>query len=252
MAGQQPFQFGSAQVGSIDHKVSTVAQGRNHSAFEPNTVRYGSVAGEGVGPAALGIAPLQRFVITIDKQHLEFAAGPADNRIERFEHALDSKAARAQIDADGNRRRVGGDALDQCGDERERQFAGVEASNGDRAIDGTASPSTSSQRVSGKRSPSADGTRSTNNASVASAAASRRIIPTPRTSIRPAIAAGAVTKTRSPARRSSTWSSATRRAPASISRRARSDFPAPDGPRSRTARPSIAIAVAWTRMGASG
>src|ERR1700736_5076980 len=320
MAGQQPFQFGSAQVGGIDHKVSTVAQGRNHSAFEPNTVRYGSVAGEGVGPTALGIAPLQRFVITIDKQHLEFAAGPADNHIERFEHALDSKAASAQIDADGNRPRVGGNALDQSGGERERQvvegfvahifeclqrrrppcprhsghqehtsrrrasggaplgvttfghhrriiastesaesarkakrnFAAVEASNGDSAIDGTASPSTPSQRVSGKRSTSADGTRSTNNASVASATASSGIIPAPRTSIRPAIAAGAVTETRSPARRSSTWSSAARRAPASISRRARSDFPAPDGPRSRTARPSIATAVAWTRMGAAG
>src|SRR5205085_1892399 len=231
---------------------------QNHSAFEPNTVRYGSVAGEGVGPAALGIAPLQRFVITIDKQHLELAAGPADDRVEGFEHALDHKTPGAQIGADGNRACIGGNAFDQSGYERERQvvegfiahilkrlqrrrppcprhsghqehaggrcasggarlgpttfghhrriiagtasaenarkakrnFAAAEASNGDRAIDGTASPSTSSQRVAGKRSTSGNGTRSTNNASVASVTGWRRIIPTPRTSIRPAIAAG--------------------------------------------------------------
>ena len=67
MAGQESFQIGSAQVGGINHQISTVAQGRDHSAFEPNTVRYGSVTGEGVGPARFRIAPLQRFVITIDK-----------------------------------------------------------------------------------------------------------------------------------------------------------------------------------------
>ena len=78
------------------------------------------------------------------------------------------------------------------------------------------------------------------------AAPRRRTMPTPRTSIRPAIAAGARTTIRSPARRSTVWSSATRRAPPSIRRSARSDLPAPDGPRSRTASPSIATAVAWT------
>src|SRR5205085_6872840 len=39
------------------------------------------------------------------------------------------------------------------------------------------------------------------------------------------------------------------RAPASISRSPRSDLPAPEAPRSRTARPAIAIAVAWRRSG---
>jgi hypothetical protein len=68
-----------------------------------------------VGPAGLGIAPLQRFVITIDKQHLELAAGPADDRVERFEHALDGEAPGAQIGADDNRARIGRDALDQSG-----------------------------------------------------------------------------------------------------------------------------------------
>src|ERR1700751_1351780 len=109
----------------MDHKVSTVAQGRNHSAFEPDTVRYGPVAGEGVGPARLGIAPSQRFVITIDEQHLELAAGPADDRIKGFEHALDSKAPDgkapgAQIGADGNRARIGSNPLDQRGYQRQR------------------------------------------------------------------------------------------------------------------------------------
>src|SRR5580693_5338778 len=45
MAGQQPFQIGGAQVGGINHQISTVAQGRDHSAFEPDTVRHGPVAG---------------------------------------------------------------------------------------------------------------------------------------------------------------------------------------------------------------
>src|ERR1700759_3324204 len=112
MAGQQPLQFRGAQVGGIDPQISTVAQGRNLSEFKPNTVRYGSVTGEGVGPARLGIAPLQRFVITIDKQHLELAASAANRRVEGFEHALDrkasgSKAPCAQIGAYGYRARVG-------------------------------------------------------------------------------------------------------------------------------------------------
>ena len=92
MAVQQPFQIGSAQVGRIDHKISAVAQGRNHSALEPDAVRYGPLAGEGMGPARLGIAPLQRFVVTIEEQHPELEARPADYRVEGFEHALDSKA----------------------------------------------------------------------------------------------------------------------------------------------------------------
>src|SRR5205823_6906411 len=98
----------------------------DHSAFEPNTVLYGSVAGEGVRPARFGITPMQRFVITIDKQDLELAACPADDRVERFEHTLDRKAANrkaagAQIGTDGNRARIGRNALDQSRNERERQ-----------------------------------------------------------------------------------------------------------------------------------
>ena len=42
-----------------------------------------------------------------------------------------------------------------------------------------------------------------------------------------------------------TRSSATRRAPVSISRRARSDFPLPEGPRSRTPPQPVATQVAW-------
>src|SRR5689334_20258480 len=79
MAGHQPLQIGGTQTGSIDHQISTFAQGRNHSAFEPDTVRYGPVAGERVGPASLGIAPLQALVITIDEEHLQLAASPTDD-----------------------------------------------------------------------------------------------------------------------------------------------------------------------------
>ena len=130
-----------------------------------------------------------------------------------------------------------------------RSFAAAEASNGASAIDGTATPSTSSRRFRADARPRPTVRGRLSSASGAPATASTRRMPMPRTSIRPAIAAGAVPRARSPARRSSAWSSATRRAPASISRRARSDFPAPDGPRSKTARPSIAMAVAWTRTG---
>src|SRR5260370_23935950 len=61
-------------------------------------------------------------------------------------------------------------------------------------------------------------------------------MPTPRASIRPAIRAGALATTDFPRRTSAVWSSATSRAPCSSRRNARSDFPAPEGPRNRTAR----------------
>src|SRR5260370_13597057 len=61
-------------------------------------------------------------------------------------------------------------------------------------------------------------------------------MPTPRASIRPAIRAGALATTDFPRRTSAVWSSATSRAPCSSRRNARSDFPAPEGPRSKAAR----------------
>ena len=66
------------------------------------------------------------------------------------------------------------------------------------------------------------------------ASESTRRMPMPRASISPAIVSGARTRIASPSRRNSLRSSATSRAPASISRRARSDLPLPDGPRSST------------------
>src|SRR3982074_1023569 len=60
-------------------------------------------------------------------------------------------------------------------------------------------------------------------------------MPTPRASIRPAIRAGALATTDFPRRTSAVWSSATSRAPCSSRRNARSDFPAPEGPRSKAA-----------------
>src|SRR5260370_34521843 len=38
MTGQQAFQFGGGQVRGIDHEISAVAQGRNHSAFASDSV----------------------------------------------------------------------------------------------------------------------------------------------------------------------------------------------------------------------
>src|SRR6516164_10925570 len=58
MAGYQPSQLGGAQIGGIDQEVSTVAQRGDYSAFEPDTIHYRTVAGEGVQPPVLGIAPL--------------------------------------------------------------------------------------------------------------------------------------------------------------------------------------------------
>ena len=49
MSGQQPFQIGGGQIGGIDHEISAVAQGRNHLALEPDTVRDGRSPARGWG-----------------------------------------------------------------------------------------------------------------------------------------------------------------------------------------------------------
>jgi hypothetical protein len=69
-------------------------------------------------------------------------------------------------------------------------------------------------------------------------------MPTPRISSLPAMVAGALAINPSPSRRTIVWSSLTRVKPRSSRRKARSDLPAPDGPMIRTARPSIATALA--------
>src|SRR5581483_3338558 len=61
-------------------------------------------------------------------------------------------------------------------------------------------------------------------------------MPTPRTSISPCRGLGAVAIKLRPRRARCVWSSAISRPPASISRRARSDLPAPEGPRSKMHR----------------
>jgi hypothetical protein len=70
-------------------------------------------------------------------------------------------------------------------------------------------------------------------------------IPTPRTSILPAIVGGAVASRRSPSRFRIVWSSLTSVNPRSSSRSARSDLPEPEGPVMSTARPSAATVLAW-------
>ena len=92
------------------------------------------------------------------------------------------------------------------------------------------------------------GRRSTTRRRGADATLGKETMPSPRTSICPAIVAGALIVISSPSRRSSVWSSATRRAPWSIKRSAKSDLPAPDGPRSRIPSLPSAIAVPWTRI----
>src|SRR5579859_1082229 len=76
-------------------------------------------------------------------------------------------------------------------------------------------------------------------------------MPRPRTSSNPARISGGSASRCSPSRRRRTWSSATRTAPRSIRRKARSDLPLPDGPRSSTPMSFISTQVAWSLMKAS-
>src|SRR5690242_15181363 len=94
---------------------------------------------------------------------------------------------------------------------------------------------------------SAAGTRSTTRPSATLGACGSSRMPTPRTSIRPAMLGGALARTAAPSRRSSVWSSATRRAPRSMRRSARSDLPLPGGPRSKTPTPPISTQVPWVK-----
>src|SRR5579862_618838 len=81
-----------------------------------------------------------------------------------------------------------------------RSFASTDASNGARAIKGTSRPSNWQARGSGRRSISAGATRSTTSRSGATATEGARKMPIPRTSIWPAITAGAVIWISSPSR----------------------------------------------------
>src|ERR1700722_1572000 len=130
-----------------------------------------------------------------------------------------------------------------------RSLAAAEASKGASAIRGIGTPRMSQLRRSGRRSICSAGTRSTTRRKHALAWRGSCNNPTPRASIMPARASGARITTSSPSRARAVWSSATSAAPWSIRRSARSDLPAPEGPRSKTpARPN-ATAVPWTRLG---
>src|SRR6266436_192755 len=120
--GQQALQIGGGQEGGVDHQISTVAEGRERLALEPDSIHVRTVAGEGVGASGFRITPFEALVITIHKQHSELPRAPANQAVEGFEHALDREAAGSGVGTDRNRRRIRRSALDQRGDQRERQI----------------------------------------------------------------------------------------------------------------------------------
>src|ERR1700757_2762470 len=71
VAGQQTLQSGGGQERGVDPQISTVAEGGERLALEPDSIHDRAVAGEGVGASGLRIAPFETLVITIDKQCLE-------------------------------------------------------------------------------------------------------------------------------------------------------------------------------------
>ncbi len=122
---------------------------------------------------------------------------------------------------------------------------GVETSKGSHEMTGNRRPAISSWRASGRRSISSPGLRSTTRRSGKGPALGKALMPRPRTSKDPLIDAGASTTSSPSSTLSSLWSSLTSDHPRSIKRKARSDFPAPDAPRSSTAAPWRATVVAW-------
>ena len=158
--------------------VSAVAQEGDHSACQRMLSR-----------GLLGIAPLKSLVITVDE------------RMPKARAPLSGPASRDHLGHHGWI--IAGSGAAENARRATRSFAAAEASNADRAINGTATPRTSSKRRWGKRSILANGRRSTHIARGASPSASSRRMPMPRISMRPAIAAGALTHRRFPARHSS-------------------------------------------------
>lgn len=132
-------------------------------------------------------------------------------------------------------------------------FKGAEASNGASLSMGISTPASAvrSKGSGGMRGTFSAATRSQIRTSCADGRNGTRFIPSPRISINPASALGVVTVT--PRSRASihTWSSETRpaRKPSSSAsarkRRAKSDLPEPDAPRSNAARSPSATQVPW-------
>src|SRR3546814_640910 len=118
-------------------------------------------------------------------------------------------------------------------------FTGADGSSPLRPITGTLMPATTrGSCISGSRSTSRS--RSTASETGMSLTDSTLTRPTPRTSIWPSILRGAAASSLPLTRRTTVLSSLTRTAPRSMRRSARSDFPAPDRPAIRIARPSLA------------
>ena len=140
-------------------------------------------------------------------------------------------------------------------------FIGADTSNGANRNSGKSMPASCAVGpLDGRRSTWPGSTKSTTNTTSASATSLTPTIPTPLTSIWPLMLSGAVATTRSPSRRTSTWSSATRAGGSSAAgprraknrkRRAKSDFPEPDGPRSSAAFRPSATHVACTNSGSA-
>jgi hypothetical protein len=104
-----------------NHQISTVAQGGERLALEPDSIYDRTVAGQGVGVSAFRITRFEALVITIDKQHPELPCARAHDAVEGFEHALDRETAGASISPDHYPRCIRCGILDPRGDERERQ-----------------------------------------------------------------------------------------------------------------------------------
>ncbi len=132
---------------------------------------------------------------------------------------------------------------------------GAEASNAHSRSNGKLCPRmTATGHGSGRRSTASRATRSTMSATSARGTDGTRMMPRPRTSSLLSSPCGALAITLPSRMWSQTWSSATNNAGNASNaegandrqRSARSDFPEPDAPRIRAARPPSATAVAWT------
>ena len=129
-----------------------------------------------------------------------------------------------------------------------RSFAAADAAKGSSDRSGTLTPSMVQKRGSGRRSIASSFARSTTSRNGARATCGTRTMPSPRTSRRPAIVAGALISRSESRRVRSVWSSATSLAPSSMRRSAKSDLPLPEGPRSRMPSPPTDTEVPWTRI----
>src|SRR5579883_1177240 len=320
LAVENPLQIGRIERGRVDDKIGAVAQRRHSLPLEIDAVAHRPIARQRMAAPRLRVTANEALILAIEKDDSEIEIVIGDELVERRQKRADAEIARADIDADGERRplrrrheqvrqqrerqivdrfvthilerleRRRATGAGHAGDHEEtarnwpllggrqrpinhrgrpvahgvgivaagmaarsmrkarRSFAVAEASNGASITSGTSWSSNAQNRGSGRRSMLALGMRSTTRRNLASGTVGTRRMPRPRTSISPAMVAGAVMRNSPPLRCNSVWSSATSLAPSSMRRKARSDLPLPEGPRSRMPSPPRAIEVPWTRI----